>query len=81
MRADLDPIRKRVRRRTTVSPDSVHGPTHWARVEANGVKICRVIGADELVAILFALFHDSMRLNDGHDPEHPGGEPGHAHGR
>ena len=27
-------------------------------------------GADREVVLLFALFHDSMRLNDGHDPEH-----------
>jgi uncharacterized protein len=26
--------------------------------------------ADPLVVLLFALFHDSMRENDGHDPEH-----------
>lgn len=29
--------------------------------------------ADPLVVLLFALFHDSMRESDGHDPEH--GEP------
>jgi uncharacterized protein len=48
----------------------VHGPEHWARVERNGLYICRTNGADEEVVRLFALFHDSMRLSDDRDPEH-----------
>jgi uncharacterized protein len=48
----------------------VHGPDHWKRVERNGLYICQSNGADEDVVRLFALFHDSMRLSDGRDPEH-----------
>jgi uncharacterized protein len=48
----------------------VHGPAHWARVERNGVYLCQQNGADEEVIRLFALFHDSMRLDDDRDPEH-----------
>ncbi len=47
-----------------------HGQEHWARVERNGLYICQLNGADEDVVKLFSLFHDSMRLNDGRDPEH-----------
>ncbi len=48
----------------------IHGPEHWARVERNGLYICEQNGADEDIIKLFALFHDSMRFNDGRDPEH-----------
>ena len=49
---------------------SVHGPTHWARVERAGLVICRENGADETVVRLFAILHDSCRLNDNDDPGH-----------
>ena len=68
--AHISDIRQLVTNSTTIPSASVHGPSHWARVEANGVEIARAIGADRLVVVLFALFHDSMRLNDGHDPDH-----------
>ncbi|MDM8564987.1 HD domain-containing protein [Candidatus Halobeggiatoa sp. HSG11] len=48
----------------------IHGPEHWARVERNGLYICEKNGADKEIIKLFALFHDSMRLNDGRDIEH-----------
>jgi uncharacterized protein len=49
---------------------SIHGPDHWRRVERNGLLIARENGADVLVVRLFALFHDSRRLNDDSDPQH-----------
>jgi uncharacterized protein len=50
--------------------DSVHGPAHWLRVRENGLRLAALTGANCAVIELFALFHDSMRLNDGRDPEH-----------
>ena len=50
--------------------DSIHGPNHWKRVEKNGIPIGEQIGADLTVVRLFAIYHDSCRLNDGHDGEH-----------
>jgi uncharacterized protein len=48
-----------------------HGPDHWARVERNGLHLCRCVpGADETVLRLFAAAHDAARLDDGADPEH-----------
>lgn len=47
-----------------------HGPDHWRRVERNGLLLASRSGADPLVVRLFALFHDSRRINDGWDPGH-----------
>ena len=50
--------------------ESTHGPSHWRRVERNGLLIATRSGADETVIRLFAVFHDSRRENEGSDPEH-----------
>jgi uncharacterized protein len=40
-------------------------------VARNGLVLAAVTpGADAEIAMLFGLFHDSMRENDGHDPGH-----------
>ena len=49
---------------------SVHGLSHWQRVERNALFLAAEEGGDMLVASLFALFHDSRRINDFEDPEH-----------
>lgn len=49
---------------------SVHGPAHWRRVERNGLLLATRTGADADVVRLFALFHDSRRLNDNWDEGH-----------
>ena len=51
-------------------PNSIHGPMHWQRVEAFGLRIAESSGADLTVVRLFALLHDSCRLNDGYDFDH-----------
>jgi uncharacterized protein len=50
--------------------DSIHGPSHWQRVEAFGLRLAESSGADLTVVRLFALLHDSCRLNDGDDIFH-----------
>ncbi|MHC5539152.1 HD domain-containing protein [Singulisphaera rosea] len=50
--------------------DSIHGVAHWARVLENGLRLATETGADVEVLRLFALLHDSRRMNDGSDPEH-----------
>ena len=58
-------------RRFELGLSSLHGPDHWQRVERNGLEIARhEPAADVLVVRLFAVLHDSCRLNEGHDPEH-----------
>ncbi len=49
---------------------SIHGPSHWRRVERNGLWLSSRTAADVTVVRLFALFHDSRRENDGTDDGH-----------
>ncbi|MCA9055199.1 MAG: hypothetical protein KDA75_15270 [Planctomycetaceae bacterium] len=54
-----------------LGPKSVHGPDHWRRVEANGIRLAQsTSGADLLVVRLFAVFHDAERWDDGSDLDH-----------
>lgn len=48
----------------------VHGLDHWFRVWKNAQLLADGSGADLNVVALYALFHDSMRLNDGGDIGH-----------
>jgi uncharacterized protein len=47
-----------------------HGIFHWARVLENGLRIAETTGADREVITLFALFHDSRRVNEDQDDGH-----------
>ncbi len=47
-----------------------HGVTHWARVLENGLHLAQSTEAHREVVSLFAVFHDSRRVNEGIDPEH-----------
>jgi len=49
---------------------SSHGPAHWRRVERNGLLLATRTGADATIVRLFAVFHDSRRHNETHDPQH-----------
>ncbi len=62
MRAILDGYRLPVR--------GYHGVVHWARVMENGLRIAESNGADLEVVRLFALFHDSRRVNEMRDNDH-----------
>jgi len=53
-----------------LEPWGFHGLGHWARVLVNGLVLATETGADREVVALFALFHDSRRLNDSRDPDH-----------
>ena len=48
----------------------VHGIEHWHQVEYNGMLLAKKTGADMDVVRLFAIFHDSRRLDDAYDREH-----------
>jgi uncharacterized protein len=57
--------------RSTGKDSSIHGESHWQRVAAAGLALLpETPGADPALVFLFALFHDSMRLNDNLDPLH-----------
>ncbi len=49
---------------------SVHGRDHWLRVERNACVLAARSGANITVVRLFALFHDSRRINDWTDTGH-----------
>lgn len=57
-----------IKKRSASSP--IHGVTHWRRVFENGLIIAKDTGVNIDLIELFALFHDSCRLNDGRDPYH-----------
>ena len=49
----------------------LHGLDHWFQVWRNGEFLAtETPGADLEVVAMFALFHDSMRVDDGEDPHH-----------
>ena len=57
--------------RSTGKDSFLHGEGHWRRVAAAGLALLpETPGADPALVFLFALFHDSVRFNDGHDPQH-----------
>lgn len=47
-----------------------HGVTHWARVLENGRRLAADSGASLAVVELFAVFHDSRRVNERRDFGH-----------
>lgn len=51
-------------------PQGDHGIVHWARVLENGLRIADSIAVDREVVTLFALFHDSRRVNEFQDDDH-----------
>jgi uncharacterized protein len=47
-----------------------HGVCHWARVLENGLRLAEATGANADVVRLFAIFHDSRRVNESTDCGH-----------
>lgn len=54
----------------TLSLGGDHGVAHWARVLENGWRLAEETGANVEVVSLFAVLHDSRRINEITDPEH-----------
>src|SRR3954451_19567377 len=54
----------------TLPLDGYHGVAHWARVLENGHRLASETGAKIGVVSLFAILHDSRRVNESYDPEH-----------
>lgn len=54
----------------TLEWSGTHGISHWARVLENGLRLAKETGADVEVVELFAVFHDSRRINEVIDPGH-----------
>ena len=54
----------------SLTRDATHGVSHWARVLENGMRLAKETGANVDVIKLFAVFHDSKRVNEVVDPGH-----------
>lgn len=67
---DFEKLAEHLVREFPGSRYSIHGETHWRRVEQNGLRLAGRTGADLFVIRLFAWFHDSKRENDDTDPGH-----------
>lgn len=67
---DVCPILRVVMSDRRVSWHGIHGAAHWGRVLENGLHLATRNGADPLVVTLFAVLHDSRRVDDGWDPGH-----------
>lgn len=67
---DYRRLLKRILKGYTMPVRGFHGVVHWARVLENGQRIAPHSGANLKVVTLFALFHDSRRIDDGYDLGH-----------
>lgn len=68
---DFELLRSEVAAQADEQLASVHGEKHWRAVAAVGLRLLdETPQADPLVVLLFALLHDSRRINDYDDPEH-----------
>src|SRR5687768_8162244 len=68
-----DPLRliETVLAEGTHTASVLHGPAHWRSVAWTGLRLIPEVPAcDSGLVFLFALLHDSMRLDDGHDRGH-----------
>jgi uncharacterized protein len=67
---DLRPVLAAVLKDYSLPLTGDHGIIHWARVLENGLLVGRHAGANLRVVSLFAVLHDSKRLNECSDPAH-----------
>jgi uncharacterized protein len=67
---NLRPIVQKILAEYALPWDGIHGISHWARVLENGLRLSEHTGANSEVVKLFAVFHDSRRVNEGTDDGH-----------
>jgi len=70
MKLDLVRVLNKILEDYALPLNGDHGLAHWARVLENGLKLAEETGANVEVVSLFAVLHDSRRLNEYSDPEH-----------
>ncbi|QEH36192.1 hypothetical protein OJF2_47520 [Aquisphaera giovannonii] len=70
MEPDIPRILREVLKDYALPWDGDHGVAHWARVLENGERLAKATGADLAVVRLFAVLHDSRRVNEHGDPGH-----------
>lgn len=70
MNASIPKVLRRVLEEYTLPISGDHGVAHWARVLEIGVRLAGETGANVDVVSLFAVLHDSRRVNEVTDPQH-----------
>lgn len=70
MTIDIPPILRAVLEDYALPWDGDHGIAHWARVLENGLRLADETGAVVTVVQLFAVLHDSRRIDEYADPDH-----------
>jgi uncharacterized protein len=70
MPVNLPPILQAILEEYALPWGGDHGLAHWARVLENGLRLAGETGADGEVVQLFAVLHDSRRVNEATDPDH-----------
>ena len=59
-----------IKRQFQIDWNGLQGASHLARVWENGIHLAESTGANKRVIQLFAVFHDSRRMNENGDPDH-----------
>jgi len=67
---NLKPIVHRILEDYALPKHGIHGVSHWARVLENGLRLAKATGAKTEIIQLFAVFHDSKRVNEAVDHGH-----------
>jgi uncharacterized protein len=67
---DLKPILTAILDDYRLPWDGAHGVAHWARVLENARRLAAETKADIEIVTLFAVLHDSRRVNETTDPNH-----------
>lgn len=70
MPVDIPPILQAILEDYALPWHGDHGVAHWARVLQNGLRVAGEMGANVEVVTLFAVLHDSRRVNEWDDPGH-----------
>jgi uncharacterized protein len=69
-RMNLKPVLQAILEDYILPIDGDHGVAHWARVLENGLRLAVETGANVEVVSLFAVLHDSRRIDEGADLDH-----------
>jgi uncharacterized protein len=67
---DREGLKRTIREQYVLNWNGIHGWDHWMTVLETGKLLAADNSADLGVVKLFALLHDSCRINDGWDPDH-----------
>jgi uncharacterized protein len=66
----VQPLLQAIRDQYALPWLGLHGVGHWGRVYENALRLSGSNGADPELLLLFAVFHDARRVNEGWDRGH-----------